>query len=113
MQVISFQSAWKYLAMRKWAIDFGLKSALAYNLPNFTYQSNMPSTTEKDQVPTLETALYFDNKFDLPFGLQFNAGLRSVNFNTQGYNDFANEPRLSINKDFNSNHQLNLELYAG
>ena len=108
VQVIALQSAWKYQARQKWAIDFGFKSSLAFNLPNYTYQSNMPSTTEKEQIPTLETALYGDNKFNLPYGFQLNAGLRFVNFNTKGFTDFALEPRLSLNKELNANHQLNL-----
>lgn len=108
VQVIALQSAWKYQARQRWAIDFGFKSSLAFNLPNYTYQSNMPSATEKDLIPTLETALYGDNKFNLPFGFQLNAGLRFVNFNTRGFTDFALEPRLSLNKELNLNHQLNL-----
>jgi hypothetical protein len=108
VQVIALQSAWKYQAMQKWAIDFGFKSSLAFNLPNYTYQSNMPSATEKEQILTLETALYGDNKFNLPYGFQLNAGLRFVNFNTNGFTDFAVEPRLSLNKELNANHQLNL-----
>jgi hypothetical protein len=108
VQVIALQSAWKYQAMQKWAVDFGFKSSLAFNLPNYAYQSNMPSATEKDQIPTLETALYGDNKFDLPHGFQLNAGLRFVNFNTKGFTDFALEPRLSLNKELSENQQLNL-----
>jgi len=108
VQVIALQTAWKYQARQKWAIDFGFKSSLAFNLPNYTYQSNMPSATEKDQIPTFETALYGDNKFNLSYGFQLNAGLRFVNFNTRGFADFALEPRLSLNKELNANHQLNL-----
>ena len=108
VQVIALQSAWKYQARQNWAVDFGLKSSLTFNLPNYTFLSYMPSTTGKDQIPTLETALYFDNKFDLPYDFQLNAGLRFVNFNTKGFTDFALEPRLSLNKELSDNQQLNL-----
>lgn len=107
-QVIALQSAWKYQIRQKWAIDFGLKTALAFHLPNYTFQSNMPSTAEKVYIPNLESALYFDNKFNLPYGFQLNAGLRFVNFNTRGFNDFALEPRLSVNKELTPTQQLNL-----
>lgn len=107
-QVIALQSAWKYQIKQKWAIDFGFKTSLAFNLPNYTFQSNMPSTTEKVYIPNFETALYSDNKFNLPYGFQLNAGLRFVNFNTGGFNVFALEPRLSMNKEITPTHQLNL-----
>jgi hypothetical protein len=108
VQAINLQSAWKYQARQKWALDFGFKSTLAFNLPNYTYQSNMPSSTESDQIPSLETALYTDNKISLPNGFQLNAGLRFVNFITTDFSAFALEPRVALNKELNTNHQLNL-----
>jgi hypothetical protein len=108
VQVVALQSAWKYQARPNWVSNFGFNSSLAFNLPNYTNQSNMPSTNQKDQIPSLETALYDDNKFNLPYGFQLNAGLRFVNFSTRGVTDFALEPRISLNKDLAPNHQLNM-----
>lgn len=108
VQVIALQSAMKYQAMKSWAIDFGFKSSLTLNLPNYTYQSILPGKTEKEQIPTLETALFVDNKFKLPYGFQLNLGLRFVNFNAEDFTQLALEPRFSLNKVLNTNHQLNL-----
>jgi len=108
VQDISLQSAWKYQAKEKWALDFGLKSSLIFNLPNYSYQSNVPSTAKKNRILTNESAVYIDNKVELPYHFQLHAGLRFVNFNTKGFTDVALEPRLSVTKELTLNQQLNL-----
>jgi hypothetical protein len=108
LQDFSIQSGWKYLPVKDWIVNFGMKTSLMVHMPNYEYNSGQLLQMEKERSKTVESALYLDNSFDLGNGYKVDAGLRFVKFLALGFNPSVLEPRLIIYKDLNKSHQLNL-----
>jgi len=108
VQDFSFRTNTKFLVFKNWSADAGLQLSLFTHVPNNTYQSNQLIQTANEQLKTLESALYLDNKIVLLKRVEANLGLRLVNYSTSGYSGFSMEPRVNITLDVTEKHKLNL-----
>lgn len=106
VQDISLRSDWKYNLVKNWSIDYGLQSSFLVHEPNRII-SLENEIQEKSQVFALESAIYLDNKIDLPGNIKANLGLRAVNYATKNFFNFSLEPRLNMDFDITENHTLN------
>lgn len=101
------QSNWKYSIFKNWNIEFGLHSSLLLNNPN-EYTNNFSTVNVlSETIYGNNTNLFFENKIRFLKIVEANVGVRLTNYYTEGYNNFAVEPRLRINAAVSKNHVLN------
>jgi hypothetical protein len=84
VQDLSFRTNTKYQVFKNWSADAGLQSSLFIHVPKNTYQSNQLTQPANEQLKTLESALYMDNKIVLLKRVEANLGLRLVHYKTSG-----------------------------
>lgn len=107
VQDISYKWDLKAELFRSWSLNFGLQSSYLRFNPNRIYISNNPSVKSEDPVNAFESALYAENRWDIPNLLQFRLGARAVNYSTRNYNNFRIEPRANIDINIGRNNTIN------
>ncbi len=107
VQDIAFRSAWKYILLRNWTMDYGLQASFLVHEPN-RILSLENKTVKKDQVFAQESAIYLDNTIRLPLNLEARLGLRAVSYNTKNYSVNKLEPRINLDFSITENQLLNV-----
>ncbi|MCF8359394.1 MAG: TonB-dependent receptor, partial [Prolixibacteraceae bacterium] len=108
VQDVSLRSDWQFKFMKNWDIDYGAKATLYTYIPNKTTQNGKTTNLGFDKINAVELSLYLSNRFTLFNKVNGDVGARLVNYNSDGLNEFAIEPRLMLNARIFKNQTLNI-----
>lgn len=102
---LTFKSNWKYQILKEYEIQFGTKLSRINYIPNYSSESDISTSSNSNTA-----AIFIENHFEILNHINIDAGLRSVYYNNEDFNDFALEPRFSIqvntgNNSFNASIQ--------
>lgn len=108
VQDLFFRSDWNYELLRRWSVNFGLQASHYTHLPNHTSRSGQSDRPEYDRIHSLESAIYLDNEFRLPYNSVVNLGGRIVRYGTKEFSDLSFEPRLRVSAGISRTQTVNL-----
>lgn len=105
VQDVSLRSLWKFHANHFWTIEYGLQTSFLYTTVNYSEQQGKILSGEK--IPTLESAIYFENEINIGDLIDVKAECRAVSYLSEELNDYSIEPRVNLDFKLSKNSLLN------
>lgn len=103
---LSFRSDWQFKVTPSYNIDFGGILSAQKHIPN-KIETSDKKTNDFEKIISFENVIYMSNQYNLLEVIDFDLGLRLVNYTSNDFIKMALEPRLNVNLNLNKIHSVN------
>lgn len=105
---ISLRSDWQYQAKNNSTFNFGAKLTKLFHTPTAMFFTNNSNQNSSETIGSFNTTVYAGSQFEIAKSFDANLSIRLIDYVSGGYNQFAWEPRIKLDKRISLQHSLNV-----